>query len=190
MHLEHVKHSKPENIPPLFEQVEISLASEKDLKNLESRLQPLLGKDAAEQCVFVLRSMADENFVNRCQDASKEFGRGLAANFGEEESFFELAPFAKFSVARSSNFVTKGGKSLKNHDVAILELESPQRQPFSLIFDLTYGDVVGSVKKDPISVFYSFRKNKEVMQMLGNHYGGSWKKELEFNPKTGHFVAG
>jgi hypothetical protein len=178
------------NIPPAFEQMEISLSSPEDLAKLENHLLPLLGDDAAEQCVFVLRSMADDITANRCHDATKEFGRGLATSFGDEESFFDLAPDAKFSDTQSQQFLSNSGKALKHHSVGLLEFNPPQGQPFALAFDLTYGEVFGSERKNAISFFHSPGTREQAMQMLKNHYGGSWGVEYEFNPQNGRFVAG
>jgi len=190
MRLEHAEHLGPENIPPPFGQVEVSLTSEEDLKSLENQLNPLLGKDAAEQCVLVLRSMADDDFAIRCHDATHEFGHRLAANFGEEESFFDLAPFAKFSDAKAYRFLSKFGNHENHHSVGLLEFNPPKKPPFSLAFDLAYGNVGGSSKKDAISVFHTPGNRHQALQMLKEHYGGSWKVDYEFHPETGRFVAG
>lgn len=178
------------NIPPVFEQQEISLSKEEDLKNLEDRLQPLLGDEAAEQCVLVLRSMADDDFGIRCHDATHEFGQRLAASFGEEESFFKLAPFANFSDVKSYSPLTKMAGPDKYHSVGMLELKPPERKAFSLAFDLNYRNVSGSPKKDAISFFYTPGTREQALKMLKNHYGGSWRVDYEFNPENGRFVSG
>jgi hypothetical protein len=179
----------PKENPFVFRRFEASLHSEKDLENLKNRLRPLLGEEASEQCAFVLRSLADENFQNDCEQATQEFGRRLTHRFGDEESFFDLAPRAKFSDARSYKFLSNSGKILDHHSVGLLEFNPPKGRPFSLAFDLTYGDVFGSLKKDPISVFCTPGTRERTLEVLKNHYGGSWKVEYEFDPRTGNFVS-
>ena len=178
------------NIPPVLQQKEVSLSSEKDLGKLKKWVQLFLGEEAAEQCAFVLHSLADENFSNDCEQATQEFGRALATRFGGEESFFDLSPYAKFSDARSYKFLSNSGKALDHHSVGLLEFKPPRKSPFSLAFDLTYGDISGSPKKDAISVFHAPGTREQALKLLKNHYGGSWKVQYELNPENGHFVAG
>lgn len=192
MRLEHPEHSEQKNILLPFQQLEVSLVSKKDLEKLESWLQPLIGEEAAGQCTFVLQSMADENYRSHCKNATQEFGRRLAERFGDEESFFELAPHAKFSDVKSFSSLDKIGFQKRNpkdyHSVGLLEFDMPKGQSFSLAFDLTYGAVAGKKDQDEISVLYSPGTGKPALEMLLNHYGGSWKRELEFNKKNGKFV--
>lgn len=191
MHLEHSEHLKQKNIPPSFGQLEVSLASKEDLKNLERKLAPLIGEEPAQQYAFVLQSMSEEDFRNHCDKAVKEFGQRLATSFGDEESFFELAPDAKFNVARSySPSLDKVGyQNMRHNDIALLEFANQKERPFTLAVDLAYGTVAAGEKdQDKMLVFYIPGAEKPALEALRNHYGGFWQKELEFDPSSGRFA--
>ena len=181
--------SLDKNISPVPKEMEISLKSEKDIKNLESLLQSLIGSDGADQLIFVLRSMAEEDFVNHCKDATLEFGQRLAKRFGEEESFFEILPVSDLYDARSYKPLDKVGYSKDYHSVVLLRIKPDGKEASSLIFDLTYGSVSSkSEKEDGILVLHSSGTKEQMMDMLNGHYGGLWKAELRFNKKDNHFV--
>jgi len=177
---------------PFFEtRLKFLPASWKDLERIEKWLHPFIGKSAAQQCAFVLRSMSDEDFRNHCDEAVKEFGRRLAYRFGDEESFFDLARHARFGVTRSysSTLDKVGYQNTRHHDVALLEFENPKGPPFSLVFDLVYGVVAAKEKNlDKSLALFIPGTGKKVLEALEAHYGGKWRKEMNFNPENGHFV--
>jgi hypothetical protein len=186
MEMEH-SWQKNETLPG--KQLEISLKSEKDFSNLENWLQPLIGAEEAAQCVFALRSMAGEDFANRCKDATKEFGRRLAEHFGGEESFFDIAPSANFYETRSNSPLAKVGYHRGDyHSVGLLEFKPSKGQTFALTFDLTYDDVSSKSKRGAILILYSQGTREQAMNMLKDHYGGLWKIEFAFDKKTDNFV--
>jgi hypothetical protein len=173
---------------PIPKQYEVSLDSKKDLENLENQLKSLIGTEEAEQCVFALRSMAEDDFTNHCNDATKEFGRRLATKFGGEESFFELAPDANFSEIRSNQSLDETGYQGDYHSVGLLEFKLKNKSAASLIFDLTYGNVSNKSSNNSALVLYSPTAEKQAIDMLKNRYGGLWKKEFRFDQETGKFI--
>lgn len=179
---------EPRNEKMHPEKMEASLDSEEELSRLENWLRNFLGTDEAEQCVFVLKSMAQDSFANHCQEATTEFGKNLAEHFGGEESFFEISPSADFCDARSNGYLSKVNYTDDYHSVGILEFNSKNNQPSSLIFDLTYGNVVRKGKRKNILVIYSPGAKTNALETLKNTYGGSWEISMEFNKKTGNFV--
>jgi hypothetical protein len=173
---------------PKIETFETSLSSEKDFEKLESQLQTFLGSEEAAQYVFVLKTITEENYANHCNNATQEFGKGLAKQFGGEESFFELSPESKFSDVRSYTPLNKMGYQGEFHSIGLLEFKNTEQKNSSLIIDLTYGTVSKNVKQEAILVKYISTTGEEVMNILHNHYGGSWKKDLDFNKESGKFV--
>lgn len=170
------------------EEMEISLDSEKDLLKMENWLKKLVGDEEAEQCVFVLRSMIEIDFINQCSEATKEFGKRLAERFGEEESFFDLAPDAEFSDVRSSRHLSKTSYRGDYHSVGLLEFKPAEKLPFSLVFDLTYGNVVRRGNRKAVLAIYSQGSRTQALEKLRNHYGGLWEVELEFDKQSEKFV--
>jgi len=173
---------------PKVSKFEFFLNSEQGFKDLEKLLTPLLGEEGAEQCAFVLRSMAEKDFTNHCEKATQEFGRELNRRFGEEESFFELVPPVNFSDVRNSSPLEKIGYRGGYHSVGLLEFNPENKQAFSLALDLTYGDVAVEKRSGLALALYCPGTGKQALEMLKNHYGGSWRKELMLNKKTGQFV--
>jgi len=173
---------------PKVNKLEFSLGSEKGFKELEKLLNPLLGVEGAEQCAFILRSMAERDFTNHCEKATQEFGRELTRRFGEEESFFDLVPQANFSDVRNYSPLEKIGYRGGYHSVGLLEFNSGNNQTFSLIIDLTYGDVIPEKRSGLALALCCPGAGKQALEILKNHYGGSWRKDFEFNKKTGQFV--
>ncbi len=169
-------------------QIEIPLNSEDGLARLENWLKEIISEDEAEQCVFVLRSMVDMDFVNQCQEATGEFGKRLTEQFGEEESFFEISPSTNFSDVRSRYRLSKTNYRGDYHSVGLLEFNPKNKETFSLIFDLTYGNVAGEGKRKDIFVIYSPGKREQAAGVLKNKYGGSWETAMELNKKTGKLV--
>ena len=74
------------------------------------------------------------------------------------------------------------------HSVGLLEFSSTDKQPFSVIFDLTYGNVSGKDKRNTIQAFYFSGDREQAAEILKNHYGGSWTVDYELDKKTGNFV--
>lgn len=166
--------------------LEVSLESKEDLKKLENWLKIHINEEESEQLIHVLRSMAEDDYVNQCKEATKSFGKELARNFGGEESFFDITGSVEFIDARSDSPLNQIGYSGDYHSVAVLEFSPENRQPFSLIFDLTYSTV--SSDSDGILTLHSPGNSDQAMNTLNNHYGGYWKKELIFNKEKGTFV--
>ncbi|OGF20534.1 hypothetical protein A2316_02440 [Candidatus Falkowbacteria bacterium RIFOXYB2_FULL_38_15] len=181
-YIDHKNEEKPFNL------LEISLTSEKNLETLKRQISPLLGEEATEQCVFVLNSMAADDYRNHCKDATQEFGRKLAENFGGEESFFDLAPPCRYSDTRSNSSLNKVNYSGKYHSVGLIEFKVPDKKPFSIIFDLTYGVVSGNKNQDKILVIQTPESGEKVMEVLKEHYGGKWSRSFFFNKENGNFV--
>lgn len=163
------------------QKIEFSLKSPEDLERVENWLKEIMNEEAAEQCAFVLKSMAEEAFPNHCNEATQAFGKNLAENYGGEESFFELAPDSEFIDARSYN-VTKV-KRVDFHSVAVIEIKE-EEEVHSVIFDLTYHTVSPS---ENALALYSQGGRAEAMEALKKNYGGTWKSELTLNKKTNTF---
>lgn len=166
--------------------LEISIKSEADLQKLTDWLKPLMGDEAAEQCIFVLRTMIEEDYVNRCNDATREFGERLATRYGGEESLVDLVPDVEISDARSYSSLSKIGYRGDHHSVALMELKG--EKPASVIVDLTYGSVASDAEQDTALVLYAPGGTAEAMEKLKETYGGSWQVELKLNSRTGKFV--
>ncbi|HBP01516.1 MAG: hypothetical protein UY41_C0028G0003 [Candidatus Moranbacteria bacterium GW2011_GWE1_49_15] len=181
---------KKEIFLPKHEEFEFSLGKQEDLEKLESWLGGKIGTEEAAQCVFVLRSMAAEDFVNHCNDATKEFGIKLSQKFGGEESFFDLVPDAAYSDAKSRTPLAKiGYRKGDFHSVGLLEMNLPDERNFTLAFDLTYGDISGKGERDSALVLYSPGGEKRALEGLSGHYGGSWETDFEFDRETGRFIS-
>lgn len=175
--------SQPKSELPSKKELEIPLESEENFIRLENWLQNIIGKEEAGQCVFVLRSMAEMDFINQCQKKTQEFGKRLSEQFGGEESFFDLVPSANFYDVRSY-------RHKAYHSVGLLEFNSPNKQPSFLIFDLAYGTVSGKGRRKDILVLYASGPKEQAMEKLKDHrFGGSWKIDLKFNKRTGQFVS-
>ena len=170
------------------EKIEFSLNSDEELKKIEDWLCPLMGDESAEQCVFVLRSMTGDDYRNHCKDATQEFGRRLLERFGNEESFFDLTPSAKYSDVRSHSPLTQIGYSGDYHSVGMLEIKKGENDSSFLIFDLTYGVISGRKNQDDILVMNFEGKKDEAIKALNDHYGGSWNVEFTLAPENSKFV--
>ncbi len=166
---------------------EIVLSSEKDCAMLETWLSTLIGTEAAEQCVFAMRSTVQKDFTNHCKDATQELGKALAERFGGEESFFDVVPGASFSDVRSYAPLDKTRYRGDYHSVGLLELVSQHKESFCLIVDLTFYTVSPDVKKNGVLVASTPGGHGEALKMLENEYGGSWKVEFKFNPQKNNF---
>ena len=172
---------------PTAEQLEISVTSEKDLDRLRDWLETIIGSEGAEQCVFVLKTMIDEDFRNHCKDATQEFGKRLATRFGEEESFFDLVPDAEFSDVRSYEPLSKVGYRGDYHSVAMLELSQEEKR-VAVLVDLTYSNVASGIEDGTALVLYVPGSADDAMTTLQKKYGGVWKVDLKLNTTTGTFV--
>ncbi|MDD5489866.1 MAG: hypothetical protein PHP25_04275 [Candidatus Moranbacteria bacterium] len=189
-----MEYLKPQENQLLSGKMEVSPASKKDLSGLAAGLKHLVGEGAAAQCVFVLQSMAGENYILHCDKAVKEFGRRLTQPLQGKESFLRLSPAAKFSDVKSFSSLDKIGFQKRNsrdfHSIGLLEFETPKGQPFSLAFDLTYGTVAANEKdQDKMLVLYAPGTGNQALETIRRHYGGKWQKELELDPETGNFAA-
>ncbi len=180
----------PENrdIQSIPQRLEISVTSEKDLHRLTEWLTPLVGEEGAEQCVFALRSMVQEDYTNHCKDATQKFGQRLAEHFGGEESFFDLVPAATFSDVRSYDSLSKVGYRGDYHSVAMIELKPSQKQSASIFVDLTYYTVSNDAKKDGALILYAPGNAQQGLSVLENHYGGKWKIDFRLNVQTSTFT--
>lgn len=177
------------NMPAKPKSIEISLNSEKKVKDLENWLIPILGAEGASQCVFAINSLAEKDFVNRCDKATQEFGKELAEHFGEEDSFFDLVPHAEFSDVRSYLPPEKINTSpMKYHSLGLLEINQPGKQPMALSIDLTYGTVSNKSNQDSVLILCWPATGDSALDMLRKHYGGSWKKEFLLNKNTKKFI--
>lgn len=176
------------NNQPVQKNIETLLKSQEDFDKLENWLEPMIGKEPAEQCVFVLRSMAEMDFGNQCKEATKEFGARLLQQFGGEESFFELVPSANFYDAKSNKPLMNVGYRGDFHSVGVLEFKPENKEPFSLIFDLTYGTISSESKNEAIMAINCPGTKEKAVSALGQQYGGSWEIEFKLDKKTGNFV--
>lgn len=181
----------PEQKSEIFttKHLEISLKSENDFKKLTDWLTVLINdNESAEQCVFALHSMIESVECNQCDDASKEFGRKLNERFGGEESFFDLAPSASFSIVRSYDPLDKVNYiKAYYHSVGLIEFILKNKEKCSLIFDLTYGKIAGYGRRDEIRVIYSKGTRVDALGSLKKQYGGMWEAEMELDKKSGNF---
>lgn len=180
---------RSKELPPQ-EKLEMTLESEADFEKLEKWLASFMSQDEAGQCVFVLRSISGESFLNQCQDATQTFGRGLAENFGDEESFFEIAKDVRYSDVRTSDPLDKiGRRGLAHHSVGLLELNSKNKSLQSfVVFDLNYGRVAVSGDRKSILVIHSQGDKEQALEKLKNHYGGKWQVNYELDAKNDRFV--
>jgi len=169
--------------------IEITLDSEEKFLELEKWLKAFIDQEAAEQCVFVLRSMSRERRPNQCQAATQGFGEKLNERFGDEESFFDLVPDAEFSDVRSHRPLDKVGYYGDFHSVGMLEFSfSNKEENFSLIFDLTYGTISGKGSRKSMLIMHSAGDRKKSLKELKDIYGGDWKVDYELNKKTNSFT--
>ena len=171
------------NIPPINESIVTCLKLEEDFKKTQLWLQNFLDIEAAEQCTFVLRSMAEDDFNNHCNDATKELGIKLATRFGDEESFFDIDSAADF-------FDVKSGKQSNRdfHSVGLLEFKPADKDPFSLIFDLTYHTVSNNVERNAAAIFHCVGNKERALAKLEARYGGSWQIDYILNTQDKTFV--
>lgn len=176
---------KEVNLP---KKIETPLNSEEGLAKLENWLKNILSPDEAEQCIFVLRSMADMILVNQCQKATKEFGTRLAEKFGDEESFFEISPSTTFSDIRSLGHLSKVHYRGDYHSVSLLEFHPIDKKEFSIIFDLSYGKIAGEGRTENIQAIYLPGDRAASLKVLKDNYGGSWEASYEFDKNKGCFV--
>lgn len=172
---------------PVEKRLVLSLESEESLNALEIFLKPVIGEEASEQLVFALHAMQDEDFVNHCDEATEALGLKLAANFGDEKSFYELMREANFYHARSVGPLSKMGY-LGWHSVGVLEGKDIKNKNFSLALDLTYGDVSGKNKNSDALALYLSGSKEDMLKKLGDHYGGSWETDYELDKKTRRFM--
>jgi len=183
------EYSEPKKEIPTQEKIEFSFDSEESFVRLEQWLKKFLDNEGAEQLVFVLQSMAEESFLNQCQDATQELGKRLAEQFGGEESFFDLVPGAKYSDARASGSLEKIGRhGLDYHSVGLLEMRSNDGKSFAIILDLTFGAVSGKGSRKSVLAMHSLGNREKSLDTLKNNYGGKWEVDYEYDKKTGKFV--
>jgi len=171
-----------------YDKKELYLDSEKDLGDFSVWLGKFLDQESTEQCIFVLRSMAEEDFVNQCDEMTKEFGKRLNERFGEEESFFDLVPSASFSDLRSTSRLHKTRYTGDYHDVGLIVIDKEKEKSISLVFDLTYGNVVREGSRKNVLVIGVQGDRKAALNVLNNHYGGKWEVNLEFDKNKGDFT--
>lgn len=170
----------------ITQKIEVSLKSEKDMKRLEDFLKDVFGDEGSEQCVFVLKIIADNDFANHCNEATQAFGKELTRRFGGEESFFDTVNSAEFIDARTYDPMVKKTKKVDFHSVAVIKTSNDSKAETScVIFDLTYYTVSGS---DGILVINSPGDLNNAMKTLRGYYGGSWKPEFNLNKETGKFL--
>ena len=168
----------------IHQKIEVNLESEDDLDELKELLLPILGEDGSEQCIFVLKSTASEDYVNQCNKATQGFGKKLNTRFGEEESFFEIMPESEYYDVRSEGpFKDYKGDF---HSVGLLEFDSEEKEKQSLIFDLTYDDL--RIGKEGAVLIVSSTGSKETMlNYLDSRYGGIWKVSFTFDKEKETF---
>ncbi|MDD5652412.1 MAG: hypothetical protein PHX98_03395 [Candidatus Moranbacteria bacterium] len=170
-----------------FLELPLEKEKEKDYEKLEIWLAPLIGKEGAEQCVFVLKTMEGENFLNHCDEAVKEFGKRLNERLGDEESFFDLCPSARYMTVRSEKSLDKIGYICEHHDIGMLEIPKNKEREF-IVFDLSYGNVMREGRRKAIAVSYFSGERRELLEKIKNKYGGKWEIKFELDKKKGNFV--
>lgn len=182
------RESPSQETAPIKNNLEIDLGSENELLVLKNWLENFLGAEAVDQFVFVLKTMAGEDFGNHCNDATQEFGRRLNTRFGDEESFFDIAPDANFYDVKSQKPLTKTSYVGDFHSVGVIELKNSNEQTISLSIDLTYNVVSASRKDQAILVMNSQGEAPVALESLNSRYGGQWEINYKFNKENNKFV--
>lgn len=172
---------------PVNNNFELSFNSPENLAELKTWLEPLIGAEGADQCVFVLQAMAAEDYTNQCDKAAAEFGRKLNTRFGDEESFFDLVPEADYYDASSTAPLSGVGYTGKHHSVGLLEIKRDS-EVITLVFDLNYGAISRGTKQETALVIKVNGANAEALKKLADHHGGKWEIDYKLDKATNHLV--
>jgi hypothetical protein len=156
-------------------EVEFNWRDDANLEELQKHLEKSINQNAAEQLVFVLKTMREKSFVNQCDRAVKYFGVSLIEHWGGEESFFDLlSSDSEFMELRSEVRLNSNFKNDKYHSIAMISL--PNNKVDYLIFDLVYGHIAGEGKrKNALFLSYKGESKRAVLDELKKIYGGTWK---------------
>lgn len=181
--------SHPPEASPSFTRT-FPLRQDRFPAELSRDLQHYLSPDAADQLLFVLRSLVTEDFVNRCHDATAALGSALATRFGDEPSFLEECPGTEVFDAKTHDRLPKFRWSGNFHSVALLLNTSKEHPPFYILIDLTYSTVAGSdASKGHEALIVAGSGNRQsALQKLHNLYGGDWKIDFVFQDGVKRFI--
>lgn len=178
------------------EEIGLDLQKEESKRQLHEKLTPFFGEEGADQFVFVLEALAvddDRNdFINHCSEAVKQLGRLLAERFGgddgEDTSFFDLVPGSSYVELKGKHLMEKFGYRGDYHSIGAIELPPSLNAPkgISVAVDFTYS-TVHTMARTPRIVFLIPGDLQALEQGITGHYGGSWKVEFRFKPKTGTY---
>lgn len=158
---------------------EYNFKNRADQEMAMQKCKTLLSEEAAEQLVFVLRTLVDDDFANHCNEAVQEFAKRLFESYGDEPSFFDEAPQWKIFDARARGSLPRAGWSGDFHSVAVLCGSKTSGEEGYIIIDINAQYVHKKIQNG--AAFIAHEGNiRDALQKLSDIYGGTWKAEFSF----------
>ena len=173
---------EPSPIEP--QAMEYDASSAADQKKLKDMLASVFDDEAIDQLIFILQTIAAEDYTNHCNEATKALGGRLLERYGEEESFDDLAPTMEFSDVRSYEKLREYRGDF--HSVGVISVHQPKKK-MSIIIDPTHYVVSSDAKPGAMLVLKVEGDTQVALKALGQRYGGLWIVDCILDKKHKQF---